>query len=259
MKATVVLRMAVLAVGAAGGCGGGGGTADGLSGNPISLSQLPAVWANTICNQNFKCASPEDIMMRTKKDCVDTNMQTWSFLVPSIQDSQSKGRSTYDAAQMGLCIKALASETCDEWVTGLTHDIGCPEAFTAKVVVGGACQNDSECIGGICDGADLQAMPPVDGMCKARVAHGAACTFADTCAMGDYCDSDAKSCTGKKAGGTACTATEQCGNDCNTDTNKCSGYAGCAVAPVTPRSTLLSIVGIGLVVMGARARRRRVT
>jgi hypothetical protein len=232
------------------GCGGGSST----PGGPVPLAQLPSMWAHTVCAQNFKCASKADIMMRTKSDCIETNMNGLMFLTASVQDGQAKGRVMYVAAKAGACLATLAHETCEEWNTGLFHEVGCPEAFTPAVAIGGACQNDVECIGGFCDGADSSADPPVDGACKARVAHGGACTFADTCVATDYCDGTARMCTAKKAGGAACTSDDECGNSCNADTDQCSGYAGCAVAP-TGRGTVLSIVGLGLVVSLARRRR----
>jgi hypothetical protein len=93
-------------------------------------------------------------------------------------------------------------------------------------------------------------------MCKARVAHGAACTFSDTCVATDYCDGTANMCVGKKTGGTACASAEECGYDCNTDTNQCSGYAGCAVAPVTGGGTLVSLLVLVTGFAGTRRRRR---
>lgn len=242
-----VLAVAAMTLGCGGGSSGAGG--------PVALAQLPTQWAQTVCTQNFKCASAADIMDRTKNDCVQTNTQVWQLLTGSVQDGQAKGRVAYDAAQAGSCLSTLAHETCAEWTTGTFHDVACPEAFTPKVTTGGACQSDVECINGYCDGADLSADPPVEGTCKARVAHGAACTFADTCVATDYCDSTAMSCTAKKVGGAACESDDECGNSCNTDTSKCSGYAGCAVAGTTARSTLLSLVALGALFGFARRRR----
>jgi hypothetical protein len=254
MKVMVVFRsFVILACGAAAGCGGGSGSSDG----PVPLSQLPATWAQTVCTQNFKCASAADIMMRKQSDCVGTDTMVWQLLAGSVQDGQANGRVSYDAAQMGTCLATLAKETCDEWVTGLSHDVACPEAFTAKVSVGGTCKSDVECVMGVCDGADLSKTPPVEGVCKARVAHGAACTSSDTCVSTDYCDGTANVCTAKKAGAAACMSDDECGNSCNPDTNQCSGYAGCSVGPVTARGTLLSALGLALAFSAARRRRRR--
>jgi MYXO-CTERM domain-containing protein len=219
----------------------------------VSLDQFPAAYAKVICDQNFKCASTEDIAGRTKQDCLNTNSSTITFILPELRASQAKGRFVYDGAKMGTCIAGLGALSCADWVTGLADPPGCTDAFVPKVAVGGACQQDAECIGGTCAGADTTVMPPVDGACKARIAHGAACAIEDTCVDGDYCDG---TCTSHKAGGAACTSSDQCGYACNDTTMKCSGYAGCAVAPVTAGGTVVALVGLGLLLFTARRRRR---
>src|SRR5882724_2004880 len=236
--------------------GCGGGSSSGIP-SQVQVSQLPALWSQTVCDQNFKCASTADIMGRMKSDCVSTNMTAWQFVTASVADGESKGRLGYDATMMGTCLSTLAGQTCADWLTGLAHPPECNGAFIAKVQVGGACQSDFECVMGHCDGADSSTKPPTDGMCKPTLAHGAACTFADTCVDTDYCDPDAMMCVGKKAGAAACTSDDECGNSCNSDTHQCSGYAGCSVGPVTPRATLLSALGLALAFSAARRRRRR--
>jgi len=263
MRRTVKTAMMVVSMAALGGCGGGSST-PGASGGPVPLAQLPAAWAQTVCAQNFKCASQADIQAgmptppNSMSTCVNNDTGLWQALVTSVQDGESKGRVAYDPAQAGTCLAALAHETCAEWTTGLAHDVGCPEAFTPKVAAGGTCGNDAECIAGFCEGADATTTPPTDGTCKTRVAHGAACAFGDTCVATDYCDNAAGMCVAKKAGGEACVSSDECGNSCNNDTNKCSGYAGCALArPVTTRGTLLSLLAFGLITSASlRARRR---
>jgi hypothetical protein len=233
------------------GCGGGGG---GYS--SVSLDQLPDAYSKVLCDQNFKCASTADIMGRTKQDCIDTNKGIIQLVVPSIRDSVTKGRSTYDAAASGACLTAMQNQSCDDWVKGTVEPAACANVTMPKVALDGACGGDGDCIGGYCDGADSSTNPPKDGTCKATIAHGGQCTVADTCEDDkDYCDGTTMTCTAKKAGGTACTDDNECSNSCNPDTNKCSGYAGCNVGGVTPSSTLLSLVGLGLAIGAARRRR----
>jgi MYXO-CTERM domain-containing protein len=235
----------------AAGCGGGSGS----SGGPVSLDQFPAAYAQAICDQNFKCASADDIMGRTKQDCLDTNLSGLQFLSPQLRASVQKGRLGYDAAQMGTCIASLRGMSCADWTSGLVEPAGCKDAFVPKVAVGGACTQDGECIGGTCDGADTSKMPPTDGMCVAetKIAHGAACGIADTCVDGDYCDG---TCKTHKAGGEPCTSSDECGYSCNETTMKCSGYAGCAVGETTAGGAAAALMGLGLLAMVARRRRR---
>jgi hypothetical protein len=241
----------------AAGCGGGGGVGPG-SGAPVPLAQSPGAWSQVICDQNFKCASKADIGGNNKQGCLTVDQMVWQTLATSVQTEQAKGRVSYDPAAMGACLATLAHESCADWTNGLTHDEWCSESFTPMVNLGGACQTDVECIGGHCDGADLSKTPPVEGTCKPTFAHGAACVSGDACVATDYCEGTAMMCVGKKAGGTACTSDEQCAYDhCNPDTNLCSGYAGCAVAPGGPGSALASAIGFALVAWAARRRRPR--
>jgi hypothetical protein len=237
------------------GCGGGGGG----SWSSVSLDQLPDVYSKVLCDQNFKCASAADIMGRTKQTCLDDNKALIQFAVSEIRESNTKNRSSYDPAAAGACLTALNSQSCDDWVKGTIEPPACATVTAPKVAVGGACAGDGDCVGGYCDGADTTAMPPKDGTCKATVAIGAACTFADTCADDGVCNSTTMMCTAvvKKAGGEACTGESDtsCSNSCNPDTLKCSGYAGCAVAGVTPQGTLLSLMALAFVIGLARRRR----
>jgi MYXO-CTERM domain-containing protein len=236
------------------GCGGGSGGY-----TSVSLDQLPQVYSKVLCDQNFKCASAADIMFmdHTKEDCLNTNQGIFQLVVPEIRGSVNKGRSTYDATKAGSCFTALQNQSCDDWVKGTVDPPVCDEVITPKVALGGACGQDGDCIGGYCDGADTTADPPKDGVCKATIPHGGTCTAADTCADDDVCDTGTMTCVSKKAGGEPCTSDSECSNSCNTDTMKCSGYAGCSVAPVTTAGTLGSLLALALVVGAAGRRRRR--
>lgn len=238
-------------IGAIAGCGGGGG-----GGGPVSLEALPGAYAKAVCDQNFKCSKADDIGENTKQDCLDQMTGLFSFILPEIRSSQQKNRLTYDAAKMGTCISTLATMSCADWVTGLAEPPACGEAIVPKVAVGGACQQDAECIAGVCENADTAATPPVDGACRAKVivAHGGTCAIEDTCVDGDYCDG---TCKALKAGGEPCVGSDECGYSCNDTTMKCSTYNGCNVAPVTAGGTLLSLAAMGLALAAARRKRQR--
>jgi MYXO-CTERM domain-containing protein len=62
-------------------------------------------------------------------------------------------------------------------------------------------------------------------------------------------------CAAKEPAGAACVSDDACTNSCDT-TNLCSGYAGCAVAPVTPRGTLLAVLALALAAAVTRRRKR---
>ena len=252
MKATAAFGIVYLM---AAGCGGGS--------SGVTLSNLPSARAEAVCAQNYKCCSAADLMNEmdgdgkplTQQQCVSNIRTAWSLVVSDITEGQKKGRVAYDQPKGEACIAGIKAMSCEDWNDTRKMPAECTEAFVAKVAAGGACLSDFECIDGTCDGADSSATPPKDGTCKAKIAAGAACTFTDTCADLNYCG-PADTCVAKKAGGEACTATDECVNNCNTMTNKCTAFVACNAGPVTPRSTLLSLVGLGIVLASVRRRRR---
>jgi hypothetical protein len=208
--------------------GGCGSSAYSGSDAPVPIEQSVSPWAQTICKQNFKCASMADIAGNNMNGCIQVDTMVWQSLATSVKADEAKGRVSYDPAAMGNCLSALYHETCDEWTAGLAHDPWCREVFTPMVAVGGACQTDVECIAGTCDGADVSKDPPVEGTCKPRLATDAACNFGDKCAVSQGCDGAKMMCVAVKAGGTACGSDDECASmHCNPDTNLCSGYQKC--------------------------------
>jgi len=241
MKARGLVLVGCLTFGSIG-CGDSG----------VTLGNLPGKRAQAVCAQNFKCCSAADLMNEkdgmdnplTQQQCVQNISTQWSFTVQTISDGQAKGRVAYDQPKAEACIAAIKAMSCDDWNSGLKQPPECAQAFVPKVAVGGKCDSEFECIAGFCDGDDASSDPPKLGMCKPSVAHGAACTFADTCVA-------------QKAGGAACVGDNECGSgNCNETTSQCSGFVSCNAGPITPRSTLISIVGLALV-LGAGRRRRR--
>ena len=239
------------------GCGGGS--------SGVSLDQFPQQSATTICKQNFTCCDPSELAGKTMADCVNNNQLLTGVLSGSISDAQAKGRASYNAAQMGTCLKEIAGLSCDEWKMGKdpTNRASCTAAITAKVAVGGACQQSFECTSGNCVGATTDDNGnPVDGTCMAAptaIAVGAACTgVGDTCVQDAYCDSTSQTCKAKKAAGETCASSDECANTCDSATSKCTCYVGCGVAaPATRPGSLLSLAVLGLAIAGVRLRRRK--
>lgn len=240
----------------AGACGGGSGG----SGGSVPLGQFPAKMSQAMCTQNFKCAPAADLTGHTMQQCVDDNAMLFSLLASAISSSEAKGRATYHAAQMGICIGGMAAMTCDEWRLGLTdanQPAACQAAIVGKVAVGGACQDDNECVSGTCEGSD-PGPPPTDGQCVALVPEGGSCTNGDACATDFICDPATQVCMAKRGGGAACSNDDQCVNGCNTTTGMCSSYVGCAVAAAaapTPAGFAAAMIAVVLF-LGTRRRRR---
>jgi MYXO-CTERM domain-containing protein len=247
--------------GGGGGIGGGGGVGGGGGGSSVSLNEFPQKYAEALCGKNFQCCDASELAGKTMSTCVTDNAAVIGILVSEINESQTKGRVSYDAANTGACIDSLKNLTCDQFKQGIGENTAACMAFIMpKVAMGGACLQDFECITGNCQGADSLAEPPVDGMCAAAAvlaALGASCAASD-CVTGAYCDSG-NICQPVKAAGETCSADDECVNTCNTTTYRCSCYAGCQVgAGATTGGTLLSLalLGVGFVVTRRRRGRR---
>jgi hypothetical protein len=231
------------------------------SSSDVPLDQLASTYAGAICAQNFKCCDASELAGKTMQTCVQNNQSAISLLSGAVSDAQSKGRASYDAKKMGDCITSLKAASCDEWKsgTGPTNQNACMAAITPKVANGGACQQSLECVSGNCVGA-VQGDTPMDGMCQPAdpvAAVGQSCLTA-TCADGAYCDDATLICKAVKGAGEACVSDSECANSCDTTTSKCTCYVGCGVAaPITTRSTLVSVALLGLVVAAARSGRGR--
>lgn len=236
------------------GCGGGSSS--------VSIENFPQKYAETLCAKNFMCCGSSELAGKTMSECVTNDQSAISFLIAEINVSQAKGRVSYDPNASGTCIDSLKAMTCDQFKQGIGGNMSaCMSFIMPKVALGGACGQPFECTTGNCEGADPNADPPVDGLCAAAptlAAIGASCAT-DTCVDDGYCDATTTTCMTRKGAGEACTSDSECANSCDTTTNTCSCYSGCNIAAaVTPATTALStlLLGVGLVVSRARRRRR---
>jgi hypothetical protein len=230
----------------------------GCGGSSVGIEDFPQKYAQTLCKKNFDCCDASELAGKTMSTCVTDNQTVIGILVAEINSSQAQGRASYDAKQSGTCIDSLNAMTCDEFKQGIGGNMAACMAFIMpKVAQGGACTQGFECTTGNCEGAETD--PVVDGMCVAApvlAGVGQSCA-ANACADGAYCDATS-TCQPVKAAGAACTDDNECVNTCNTTTNTCSCYAGCAVAgPTTTQGTLLSLLLVSAGLVFTRARRRR--
>ena len=223
---------------------------------------FPQKYAQAICSKNFTCCPMSELADKTMSDCLNNNEFAVSAQVGSINESQSKGRATYDAGKTGACVDSLNAMTCDEFrqqgIGGAME--ACMSFVTPKVAEGGACTQDYECVSGNCAGEDTSVDPPVDGMCGAPItlaAIGASCTGIE-CVDGTYCDFATSICTKLKGAGETCTSSTECVNTCDGTTGTCTCYSGCNLANgTTAGGTALSLLLFGAGVAFTRRRRFR--
>jgi hypothetical protein len=171
--------------------GGGGG------GPGPELSELPAVYADTVCGQLLACyGDVAAIMGVTATDCETALVaQLEDSVLPVWEAADEAGTIEYDADRVQGCLDAIEAASCQVMSNRIPE--GCDAIFNGTVEPGGPCRNDVECAGeAYCRGADCP------GLCVARVEAGGACTDSGECVSGLTCQDE--TCALPAAEGEAC-------------------------------------------------------
>ena len=156
-----------------------------------------------------------------------------------------------------------STSTCAE--LGTTNHLsgvpGCTSFGTPRVLLGGACAYDWECVGGWCAHAPMTLG---DGTCQPFAAEGAECTV-DHCATGATCVGEPKACVTLRAEGAACASGAMCASGvCDARSGTCAAPAGgacfyatgCRVAGGAPVPGGAAFA-LGAIVLAAATRKRR--
>jgi uncharacterized protein (TIGR03382 family) len=256
MKTNTFLTGSVLTV-AVLGCGG-------VSGIPIEKTATD--FAHAICDAAYKCCTPETLMGNasagmSEAECEMKTAQDFRNTLQNMQNSENAGRSKYDQAQVDACLQAIRAATCDK-LTSIRSLSGLPECdslfATPLVAAGGTCQNDFECIGGVC----------ADGKCAAGMPVGGSCVgAANKCAPKLLCDprdgnNDSDDvCVMEQDIGGACVDNFDCksrlcsAGTCTQPAAQCFYGGGCS-AGGRPGAAALLLMALFVVVALTRPRRR---
>jgi hypothetical protein len=239
---------------------GGGDTADTAAG-PSDVEAYCRQFAVRFCGSQLLC-TPQ-IARSTESDCVSQietvcleTAQRWQ--IPALREA----RLVFDPAAAADCLAGSDRGPCGlQWVTADP----CRRVFVPRVADGGACLEDGECLGGICDrrqscpgkcaspgkpGDDCSRYP-----CDAAVAvclagtsqpprcaaklRGAACRpYTDDCAAADYCRSgDGLLCENSSMQGQCtCAARGDAGSACKFE-DECAPGLGCAAGQCRARTS----------------------
>lgn len=216
--------------GTGGGSGGGGG---GTGGGAGTLDSFCASATPAICDYATRCG-----FYQTTTGCLDflgRTLEDQGYDVCSVgRRAIPDGRQGFDSTSAATCVSQYPSATCG------TVPAACNQVFTPKVMSGGSCFNNSECVAGTycntrmaCPGA-CEARKPAgsvvqsasecleglvtrleqvtDGgfgiqtVCVTPSAAGGQCdpTFQTTCAAGLKCSATTRTCVTAKTAGQPC-------------------------------------------------------
>jgi hypothetical protein len=173
----------------------------------IPLDRAPAVFADVICEKVFGCCSSEERgtspFLSSQAGCASGLTFLLGGIVPQAMTAMSKNRAMYDPAVLAMCLQQYQSRACSQLRMdgGLSAYRNC-KFIKPLVAVGGACDQNLECINGYCMGAVPATMS--DGVCAAKKANGQMCFEDDEC-TGGRCNPATGTCAMAAADG-LCTA-----------------------------------------------------
>jgi hypothetical protein len=246
----------------------------------IPIKKTSTDFAQAVCTKAYDCCTPDQLMGNaaagmTEAECETKTAQNFSDQLQKMQDAENGGRAKYDQAKVDACLAALRAASCSTLqaihiLAGLPE---CDSTFaTPLVAIGGACKNDFECIGGVCQMPDGS----FDGVCVAGNAPGAACAGSNRCAQRLICDGRGTSmdtsddvCVAEQDNGASCVDGFDCkSRSCVADANgaktcqapatpQCFYGGGCAAAGGRPSAGALIVMGLFALIALLRTRTGR--
>lgn len=157
----------------------GGAITDGGGGGSIPIDQLFPTLTAAACEALFRCpATSESASVRLALGSVTTCAAAIQRLgggdIADLQRGVREARIRYDAAAAGRCLDGIR-QRCD---VNLSIDELCADVFQGTIAVGGQCFRHEECAGdAYCQGSSSSC----PGVCRARLAPGAACEMDRQC------------------------------------------------------------------------------
>ncbi len=160
----------------------------------IPIDETATAFAQAICPKAYACCTAQQLMGNaaagaSEPECEAKTTQSFQQQLQAMQDSENAGRAQYDQGKVDACLAAIRAATCADLtaIRSLSQLPACDVAFARpQVSAGGKCQQDYECIGGVCQ----RQAGSFDGICGAGAPAGASCAT-NRCASRLVCDGEA--------------------------------------------------------------------
>jgi hypothetical protein len=213
----VLLLLGVgLGLGSAAGCQN---SEEKLDPNDIAIQYAPAEMARTICTRAYDCCTVDQLMSNdaagtTEAMCERESTTAFRNTMNAVERAQRRGRVAYRGDLLATCLANMRAASCDDLQrTNHLSGFDCGAMYLEpRVAVGGACDMDSECIGGSCavaEGAD-------EGICVVFGHENDSCADGAHCAAGFSCDGNTHLCYATDPDGAVCTSSARCtSGSCN--------------------------------------------
>jgi hypothetical protein len=221
--------------GAHAGSGGNGSVADagGEPPAPVPPGELPARFAQAICDSLLDCVGQAKLRELTEReDCttrVAAELAATEF--HPMEDAIASGRVLYDPSELRACLDGVRELGCE--VLSDTFPQPCDDVLGGNVELGGECAISAECQGtAFCAGAASGSCPSV---CTELLARGAECSAHNECGDGLMCmagSCDVPSRDGEPCGGDsgkACALGFNCMGSTDVDVGECTDNASVQV------------------------------
>jgi len=229
VSARIWIIVAVSALAQACSCGGGGGPDGGDSGEVDQLCQkfAAAECDFSIRRRGLRAAlfgpfavlqqqRPNDLVAASERERCEAFARSEPACV-RLTASLKAGRSAYSAAALDACLKVVfPADTCARDLNQASADCLSFSFAAPATPVGSLCEDDGECAGGYCDGAQTDAGGRTCGACAAY-RDGGTCPRGVECEpSSSYCapSGDAGACQPRKSLADVCTITQvgECGD-----------------------------------------------
>jgi hypothetical protein len=246
----------------------------------IPVDQTAQDLAQAVCSKAYDCCTTDQLMMNMdltgtdEADCEQKSAENFRNILQEVQYSVDQKLAVYQADKVDACLRTLRGSSCED-LNMTNHLSGVPncDSFASPLVqVGGACDNDYECIDGWCKG-------PPEGMsgasaCTAFASGDADCSDdkASRCASGFICDPNRNQCVHMGDTGEACTDLYECKSlVCSSQGSgsqmtcqppaqpgpMCFYQSGCSAAGGRPGAGTIALLALFATIAVIRARRGR--
>ncbi len=176
-----------------------GDDSDGDRTESVPLEDAPGALASAFCEARLRCF-PAEARSLTASRCTDifehaVRAGGFDQTIEAVED----GKATYDAAEAGRCVDALANRPCEDLDAGELPE--CQATLEGTIARGDDCALDAECAGdSICE---FEGSCP--GTCAARLSAGEACDGENgRCADGLVCSDATDRCAEPAGEGDPC-------------------------------------------------------